>query len=288
MNVLSTAKSGMIFLYDGSFDGLLSALAAAVDVPDGDLTVAPERNWQPSLLEDVCRVGTKPKVAEGFLERVRREVSGEATRHLLHVWCSEQPGIESVLLEYARLAFRHGAAVDGYHTHPAVREIERVVRRVTCEAHRLKGLLRFRRMPDGSFYAPLAPDANVALLVGWHFQHRLGAERWVIHDVKRNLGVFWDRQRLEVAEVVAGTPSAVALEAETPPPGVFHREEILYQQLWRQYFEVIAIPERTNPDLQRKCMPRRYWAYLIEKPRRRQAARTGEPAARPAAGGVAE
>ena len=258
----------MVFLYDGTFEGLLSALAAAADVPEGDLTVAQEGNWQPSLLEDACRVGAKTELAERFLERVRREVSGVAARHLVHVWCSEQPGIESVLLEYVRLAFRHGTAVDGYQTHAAVREVTRVARRVSGEAHRLKGLLRFRRMPDGSFYAPLAPDANVALLVGCHFQHRLSAECWLIHDVKRDLGVFWDRRRLEVAEVTAGTPPARACEAGASPSASLHREEDLYQQLWQQYFEAIAIPDRCRPTLQRKCMPRRYWPYLVERPGR--------------------
>lgn len=42
--------------------------------------------------------------------------------------------------------------------------------------------------------------------------------------------------------------------------------EPLGETQWRAYFEMIAVPERRNPRLQAKCMPRRYWRNLVEKP----------------------
>ncbi|HBG76385.1 MAG TPA: hypothetical protein DDW86_05450 [Clostridiales bacterium] len=42
-------------------------------------------------------------------------------------------------------------------------------------------------------------------------------------------------------------------------------EELELQQLWKQYFEGIAIRGRYHPGLQRQFMPRRYWKYLVEK-----------------------
>jgi probable DNA metabolism protein len=42
--------------------------------------------------------------------------------------------------------------------------------------------------------------------------------------------------------------------------------EIETRQLWRNFFSSIAIPERKNPELQRRCLPQRYWNYLVETP----------------------
>ena len=126
--------------------------------------------------------------------------------------------------------------------------------RVTGEIHRLKGLLRFRALADGSLYAPVAPDANTVVCLAGHFQARLPNERWLIHDTRRGLAVWWDGHRLDTGELAAtAAPPVTAAEAAI-------------QEWWRGYYAAIAIPERRNPALQRRCMPRRYWRWLIESP----------------------
>ncbi len=253
----------MMYLYDGTFDGLLSAFAEAGDAGADAAEFSPSTMWQPSLLEPVFRVGTSHERAEAFLARLRAQVSPEAVRRLTHLWWSELPGLESVTYQYVCLAFRYGAAVDQYHTHAAVRETGKVFRKVAGEIHRLHGLLRFRQLSDGSLAAPVAPDYNVLLPVAWHFQRRLGGERWVIHDTRRHLGAFFDGTALALLDLEPESSgvASVALEMARLSP-----EEVEFQRLWRHYFKAIAIPNRLNPDLQRRCMPRRYWRYLVEVP----------------------
>lgn len=48
---------------------------------------------------------------------------------------------------------------------------------------------------------------------------------------------------------------------ELPEPCSDERQ---YQKLWKQYFETIAIRERTNPRCQKTLMPVRYWKHLTE------------------------
>ena len=43
-------------------------------------------------------------------------------------------------------------------------------------------------------------------------------------------------------------------------------EEIEYQNLWKLFFNTIAIKERTNPRCQMQYMPKKYWNDLIENP----------------------
>jgi probable DNA metabolism protein len=40
--------------------------------------------------------------------------------------------------------------------------------------------------------------------------------------------------------------------------------EEAYRNLWRNYFDSMAIKERTNPRCQRNLMPARYWKNLPE------------------------
>ena len=76
-----------------------------------------------------------------------------------------------------------------------------------------------------------------------------------LHDCKRGLAVAWNQGELHQ---VAGVPADIT--------SLLHQEELAYQRLWRTLTRSLAVPERTNPVLQRRCMPRRYWKCLIENP----------------------
>ena len=102
-------------------------------------------------------------------------------------------------------------------------------------------------------YAAFAPDHNITMLLGQHFARRLADQRWVIHDCRRQLALFWDGARLAPVE----TPR----DLENLPRS---SQELQLQELWRTYHRRIAITSRRNPSLQRACMPRRYWRYLVE------------------------
>ena len=46
-------------------------------------------------------------------------------------------------------------------------------------------------------------------------------------------------------------------------PTISEREKE-YQQLWKTFFQTIAIEERKNPRLQMQFMPKKYWKDLVE------------------------
>ena len=254
------SSSPTLFLADGSLDGFLCAIAAALEVcPDPDatgcrVTVAGDAAAAPGLFETPLRVAADPGRANAFLDRLRDRASMLVARRLVLLWSAEIPALAEVARAYAALAFRHGPRVDQFHAHPAVHQALLASRRVTGEIHRLTGLLRFRSLADGSLYGPVAPDANTVVCLAGHFQARLPNERWLIHDTRRGLAVWWDGRRLDTGELAAGAvPPVTAAEAAV-------------QEWWRDYFAAVAIPERRNPALQRRCMPRRYWRWLVESP----------------------
>lgn len=241
-------------------DGFLCAIAAALEAcPDPDaatcrVTVAGDRAAVPGLFETLLRVPADPARANAFFDRLCNHATAAVARRLIHLWSAELPALAEVARAYAALAFRHGPQVDQFHAHPAVCQAVLASQRVTGEIHRLKGLLRFRALADGSLYGPVAPDANTVVCLAGHFRARLPNERWLIHDTRRGLAVWWDGHHLDTGELAAAAaPPVTAAEAAI-------------QEWWRGYYAAIAIPERRNPVLQRRCMPRRYWRWLIETP----------------------
>lgn len=243
-----------IFSYDNSLDGLLCAFAAA----DGEglerCGFQVEGAGRPGLWAPTSvpvHVGT----AAQFLERLRR-AGGEGTvLHVMYVFLAEVQGAEQPLYEFARLTLQAERSVLGMRTNVSVRRVMDWKAKVGKEAHRVTGLLRFMELQDGTLYAPFEPDHNVLPLVAPHFQRRFPHENWVIHDLRRGLAAAWDGQALHP---VVGVPDNIE--------ALFSRRETAFQDLWREYVQALAIPERRNPALQRRFLPRRYWKHLVERP----------------------
>lgn len=115
------------------------------------------------------------------------------------------------------------------------------------------GLLRFRELQSGIFYAPMGPDHNIVSLLAPHFAKRLSDQPWMIHDVKRDIAAIYDRKDWTIALI--RQKKALPL----------HGDELEFQRMWKQYFKSVAISSRRNLRLQKHFMPSRYWRYLVEK-----------------------
>ena len=245
--------------YDGTFEGLLTAVAHALDAGVVPTDIRPPGAGAPDLFDQPVAVTTNPDRAAALSARLEC-LDPHIVHQVLHAFLSEEPDLGRPLFSYISLSLERGECVDGFLTNADVRRVVMTARRVGGESHRLKGLLRFRELRTGTLWAPVEPDANVVLLLALHFRRRLSAQSWGIHDMKRHVAVAWDGKDLEWLEGEGLRRRIAELR-----PDELSRAEQGYQDLWRTFFRSIAIPERINPELQRRNMPRRYWKHLVEK-----------------------
>ena len=59
----------MIFLYDGSFEGFLSAVFDAFPAKD-EVVIERKESWQPQLFAETVEVGTVPEKAERVADKL--------------------------------------------------------------------------------------------------------------------------------------------------------------------------------------------------------------------------
>lgn len=254
----------MQLLYDGSFEGLLCALDAACADP-AIISLAAAHTAQPQLFSVAQELPASGARAIQFARTLRTATSRAVMRNVLYNYLSELAGFEDALLTYVRMALERGADIDRYHAHDAVRAVHACTRKVGHELHRLTGLARFRELHDGTLWAPLAPDHNVACGVAEHFRRRMPSCIWVVYDVRRGYGVRWDMHTLSLVAMDAELQAALT-QNPYAADNLYTDAEHAYQRMWRGYFESITIAARRNPSLQRRNMPQRYWRYLIERP----------------------
>ncbi len=243
----------IIYLYDGSFEGLLTAIYESYYLKDKPEKIYSKENFQPNLLDDTIYIETDGTKADKVYESIGSKISKNALRNVYHIFLSEHQEAGTMIYNYLRLGWRMGNSVDLNLMDNRVMVVQEICNKVSRERHRMLGLIRFQQLKGDFYYAPIEPDYNIIGLVAPHFVERMGDQNWMIHDKKRNIAAVTFHKQWVLTNID---------DKFTPSLG---DEEINYQKLWREYFNNISIEERYNPKLQRKNMPSRYWNNLIEK-----------------------
>ncbi|HEY6872668.1 MAG TPA: TIGR03915 family putative DNA repair protein [Geobacteraceae bacterium] len=243
-----------VYLYDGTFDGLLTALATARESGDepGGITATPP--LQGGLFQDVRKVATDRERAAVFAGEIAARISPYALRTLYRAFLAEVPGGELLGYSYLTLGWRVGGRLGGMLAHERVAPVHRLALKVGREAHRMLGFVRFREVRDGFYYASIEPDHHVLPLIARHFADRFGDQHWVIHDLKRGKGIVHDAARREW----------VLTELKQCRAPQFTERELDFQRLWKSYFGHVAVEERRNLRLQQSKLPLKYRKYLTE------------------------
>ncbi|TCL59801.1 putative DNA metabolism protein [Hydrogenispora ethanolica] len=253
--------------YDGSFEGLLTVLARALKETAANCDISAAEAEQPDLFSTAVAVPTDPAAAERLFRWLSERFSRTVLEEIIYCFCSELPGTESFILSYLRLLLASGGRAAANFADATVLRIKRIHGQVAHEIDRLHGFIRFRKLAGGIYYAPIEPDHNVVQFLAEHFTARFADQAWLIHDLKRNSGIYYDMRRCRYIPEVENAPLFLpggAGESGGLSAMVFDPAELDYQQLWDQYFQHIAIAERRNKKLQRQRMPARYCRCLVE------------------------
>lgn len=243
----------LYYTYDGSFNGLLTAIHEIYYRRRIPQEIIPAGSSNLQLFVQQEHIACDEDKAARVYEAIDSKISSRALRNVYCAYLSEHPRAGLWIFEYLRLGWKLGPRVDLHLTDERVHRVHLLRRKVKAEQHRLLGLVRFQRYQSDIYYAAIEPDHNITELLAPHFASRLSDQNWIIHDLRRDLAAVFNRKEW----VSTGFTLQQKLELE--------EDEQYYQRLWKQYYDSIAIKSRKNPKLQKQCMPERYWKHLVEK-----------------------
>lgn len=242
-----------MFIYDGSFEGLLTAVFEAYRLRDfADIT--PAENYQKGLFEEARRVVSAADKAARVSARLLA-LGGDVLRVVQYCFLAGLADKEKIIFAYIRRTLSAGRSLNGNYADPVVAAALACLKKVAREAERLKGLLRFQELRDGSFYAAIEPEHCILPLLAGHCRARFSGQGWLIHDARRGIALVYQDGDLQLFD-----NSAVHNARDKHAA-----HELAYQELWKIFHQNIAIAGRKNPKLQKQFMPVRYWKYLTEK-----------------------
>ena len=189
-------ETNNFFVYDGSFQGFLTAAGEALEKASPVAGISKSRTEQLPLFVKTWRVLTHRYRAERLWHKLEKR-SPALSRLIYFAFMSEVPGIELLLYNYINALFN----ID--HVEESVlsewrQRLEGLARKVESEKSELERNLLFTSSADGIPCAFASPSANVLPLLTRHFKSRFAGQAWMIYDSKRHYGVYWRRGQLEL------------------------------------------------------------------------------------------
>lgn len=238
----------MLYVYDGSENGFLTAFLAAFS---DEHAVVSSKNEQLLLGQTPVFVTTDHARAEKALARLR--VFDREVKHDLGLLLrSGESDNEQVAFEYLRFLAREKRPVRNRLAEEVVFRAVEYIKKVGLEIHRFHGFIRFMETASGALYAPFVPDNDICDLLVPHFRARLPAFPFVLHDTKRKKAAVYDGDHSFVAPL---DKAEILLSAN----------ETDWQTLWKRYYSAVNIPSRERLRQMRGYMPVRYWTFMPEK-----------------------
>jgi probable DNA metabolism protein len=246
-------------IYDGTFEGLLTAVFEIYEHRLTHVRMQKGEWHNTALFETVTKVITENSRATRVLKGLKQKLSAQGLQRLYAAHMAEMEGEDDNLLGYIRYVFDSPKNVEEDYGNKYVMRVSEIVRMVRREKHRMEAFIRFQELKDKTFYSAIEPDFNVLPLLIKHFRNRYADQKWIIYDIRRSYGLYYDLHETQY----------ISLDFATVNPGnvisAYDDNEAVYQELWRNYFTSVNIPARKNTKLHLRHVPKRYWKHLTEK-----------------------
>ena len=247
-------------IYDGSFNGFLTIIYKAfeekIEVTDiQKITLA-----QRGLFSDTETVYTQMDKAKRVWSGIQKK-GNTSIKNIYFAFLSERKGIELLLYRYILKLFSRTEILHLNFTDNTVLKISQLAKSVGREKHRMEAFVRFQLTKDDIYFANIEPDFDVLPLISKHFRSRYADQQWIIYDVKRKYGIYYNLASVEIISLDLKDIYTNSIRKND----VFTTEEYNYQDLWNNYFKSTTIKSRINMKLHTQHVPKRYWKYLSEK-----------------------
>jgi len=238
----------MIYFFDGTKSGFLTAFLHAFDDPDALLT---SKKAQLTLGQTPVFIQTDESKAARALQRLR-SFDCEFEHDLDFLLRSGMENNEQIAFRYVRFLAKIKRPIRNQLAESDVFAAVECMKKIGLEIHHFHGFIRFMETQSGVLYAPFSPDNHICDLLVPHFRARLPQYPFVLHDVKRKTAAVYDGKNCFIAPL---DKADVLLSAD----------ETEWQALWKKYYNAVNIPSRERLKQMRGFMPVRYWKFMPEK-----------------------
>jgi len=239
-----------VYVYDGSFDGLLCCVFESylhIEIP---ADILPQGVPLPQLLP-IKAIETIPEHVRRVRRSIGEKMGPRVSDFIRRAFLTCCPQKDLRILQLIRLGYQHGPAILNRLTDETVHTLYTAVNHQSREINHYMGFVRFSES-GGALTAQIEPKNVVLPLMARHFAERYPNEQFLIYDRTHGMVLMHQDHSIQIFN---------AEDFSQPCP---EEEEMRFRALWQLFYDTIEIKERHNPRCRMNHMPKRYWRFMTE------------------------
>ena len=202
---------------------------------------------QCELFTEYVHVDTDIVKAESVMDSVNRKISPAVYQELAYTAMAYESDTLDNIYRVMVLGFAFGPNVLDMVQYKDIMRNREIRTRLGKEACRFKEVVRFHEISKDMYIAHIEPKSKIVVTLGPAFQDRMPSENWIIVDDVHKEAVIHAKNEPYYLRTLDNEEYDKLLETEL--------ENDEYTDLWKVFFDAIAIKERNNPRCQRNLIP---------------------------------
>ncbi len=201
---------------------------------------------QLSLFDEYVHVESDQVKAQKVMDAVNIKISPQVYYELSYSSMAYEPDVLDNIYRVMILGFAYGPGVLDMVQYRDIMRNRLIRKRVGGEAWSFVEFLRFHRMGD-VYVAHIEPKSRVLPVLAEQFSDRMPSEHWIIIDDTHKEAVVHPRDEQYYYQKFTDEEFERTLSSED--------ENDEYTDMWKVFFDTIAIKERANALCQRSHFP---------------------------------
>lgn len=241
----------MVFTCENQLEDILTCIYDAWEwaLKNGHDNVRFEKEpiVQMNFLDEYTHVSADEIKVNKVIRSIKNKISYSAFTTVYYVSLSKEEDSLSVIYDFLRIGFKVGAKVLNMHTYPAVLRIMDIKKNVSNEIGQFTEFARFTSIDNKVYISHIEPKNNVLYPVAENFADRMPSENWMIVDDSRRIAVVHPKDKKMFVQLLNDKEYEKLLKTEE------YIDEFV--DMWKTFFESIAIEQRQNKKCQRNHFP---------------------------------
>ncbi|MBQ2817020.1 MAG: TIGR03915 family putative DNA repair protein [Clostridia bacterium] len=243
-------RSDVTYIYDGTFNGLLTCIFESFEKHETPFNIAPADSPVGFLISPK-EIKTDEIKAQRVVKGIISHMGGRGMEMVEDGYYTCLPDKELVILDFVKMGMRLGECVCDMLAVPIVSTLQKAITHFHREKHLLTGFIRFSEH-NGVLVSKIDPKNRVLPKMAQHFCDRYRNETFFIYDATHKEGLLYNNSKAYIIPI----DDYIQPDAD--------ESELQARDLWKLFYDTIAIKERYNPVCRMSHLPMRYRHNMTE------------------------
>lgn len=236
------------------FTGIYDAWTSGIGQKNLQLVYGPIKQYE--LFTEYVEVVPDAQKTEKMMDAITQKISKDFYTKIAYASMAYEKDTPDIIFRMLLLAFHYGPSAVYMRNYGVVLRYHEIYKRYANEVHSFREFIRFHEVPGQVFIAHIEPKSHVVVPLGMHFADRMPSEHFIIVDDIHKEAILHPKDGECTLQHLREKELKQLQESELLHDG--------YTDLWKVFFDTIAITARKNRTCQRNLFPMWMRKHAVE------------------------